>query len=253
MSTHPNPLWSALCLTYTRTKKLEHALSCFLSQTRLEDGEMVIVNTCPQQTLVFEHPRVTIVNCTARPATLGEARNISVDHARGKWLLTWDDDDAYLEDHAASFFAHDTGKEHWLWQPWEFYALESTARGIMSGSYNVMAIQRDTLLKLGGYTRMNFGEDGDLVVRIRNAKIPGESYAGHKRQATFIHCYTNKGWQITNWQHDTKDSVGYDIVGQLMSERIKAGKIPSGRIELQPSPPKVILYTAKKMSRATPL
>ena len=66
---------SCLCCTYGRPPDrqylLEEALQSFIQQS-YPDKELIIVNDCPEQELVFQHPDVVVVNLPRRCRTLGE-------------------------------------------------------------------------------------------------------------------------------------------------------------------------------------
>jgi hypothetical protein len=80
---------SCLCLTYGRPHLLEEAVESFLRQRWNGEKELIVVTDHPEQTLVYEHPEVLIVNLNRRLKTLGEKRNLSVALARHDNLLVW--------------------------------------------------------------------------------------------------------------------------------------------------------------------
>jgi glycosyltransferase involved in cell wall biosynthesis len=95
---------SVLIPTYGRPELLEEAIECFLQQTVIE-SELVILNDRSDQTLVYEHPRVRIINLPDRIATLGDKRNELVKYAKGNYVTQWDDDDIYLPNHLETVMA----------------------------------------------------------------------------------------------------------------------------------------------------
>ena len=81
------PLISCLCPTFGRCGSawqhlLEEAVESFLRQTDAH-SELLILNDHPAQELVFDHPRVRVVNHPSRFHTLGEKYNAMVSLAAG--------------------------------------------------------------------------------------------------------------------------------------------------------------------------
>src|SRR4051812_11161203 len=87
---------SCLCLTYGRVPLLEEAVECFRRQSWDGPKELIVVNDCPQQTLLIDDPYVHVFNLSRRLRTIGEKRNLSVALSAYDFLLNWDDDDLYL-------------------------------------------------------------------------------------------------------------------------------------------------------------
>ncbi len=101
------PLISCLMVTKGRRALLEVAIGCFARQT-YPNRELVIV--CDSPALPQDDPlerairaagcrnvRLIRVDAAGRQGggTLGELRNIAVDHAAGHYVCQWDDDDLY--------------------------------------------------------------------------------------------------------------------------------------------------------------
>lgn len=101
------PLISCLMVTRGRRALLEFAINGFARQT-YPNRELVIV--CDSPALPQDDPlerairaagcrnvRLIRVNAAGRDGglTLGELRNIAVDHAAGRYVCQWDDDDLY--------------------------------------------------------------------------------------------------------------------------------------------------------------
>jgi len=86
---------SCYCPTYGRPRIIEEAIYSFLNQT-YDNKELVIVNDCIEQTLIFEHPQVKIFNIKNRILNFGIKFNMCVDFCKGEIIMPWDDDDIYL-------------------------------------------------------------------------------------------------------------------------------------------------------------
>ena len=66
MTIHLPPV-SAMCLTYGRPHVLEEAIHSFLKQDYLGPKEMIVLNDCDQQVLLFDHPEVKAFAASLRP------------------------------------------------------------------------------------------------------------------------------------------------------------------------------------------
>ena len=93
-------LISCLCPTFGRCGSrwqhlLEESVESFLRQTDIH-SELLILNDHSAQELVFDHPRVRVVNQPGRFRTLGEKYNALVSLASGSLLAPWEDDDISL-------------------------------------------------------------------------------------------------------------------------------------------------------------
>lgn len=95
---HATPLVSCLCVTNKRAHFLKRAIDCFLAQDH-PHKEMIIV--CPaddHQALDYlgtlQDERLVPVTVPAgHQLTLGELRNLSLEHCNGDFFCQWDDDD----------------------------------------------------------------------------------------------------------------------------------------------------------------
>lgn len=84
---------SALCVTRGNAKLLKRAIACFRHQTE-PSRELVIVHqgldfnveNLPPNERYIEKPK---------DKTLGELRNVALEHATGEFVIQWDDDDWY--------------------------------------------------------------------------------------------------------------------------------------------------------------
>jgi glycosyltransferase involved in cell wall biosynthesis len=98
---HRTPaLISCLCPTFGRAGSpwqhlLEESVESFLRQTDVH-SELLILNDHAAQELVFDHPRVRVINQPGRFPTLGEKYNAMVSLAAGSLLAPWEDDDISL-------------------------------------------------------------------------------------------------------------------------------------------------------------
>ncbi|HEY0602798.1 MAG TPA: hypothetical protein VGD58_07800 [Herpetosiphonaceae bacterium] len=69
------PAVSCICLTYARPELLEEAVYSFLQQEYPGLKELIVLNDYAEQTLMFDHPEVRVINLPWRFRTVGEKRN----------------------------------------------------------------------------------------------------------------------------------------------------------------------------------
>ena len=98
------PKISCYCCTYNRPELLEEAVQSFLMQDYPGPKELVIVNDCAEQTLVFNHPQVRIVNSAHRFEDIAAKHRFALSMCSGPLYKVWDDDDIHLP-HALSAIA----------------------------------------------------------------------------------------------------------------------------------------------------
>lgn len=93
------PLISCLCVTEGRPEKLERAIRCFFDQTYPNKEMVVVYKPTDADTIRCLKQYGDKLNCVAiteeREITLGERRNISINHSKGEFICNWDDDDWY--------------------------------------------------------------------------------------------------------------------------------------------------------------
>jgi glycosyltransferase involved in cell wall biosynthesis len=160
---------SCLCITYLRKSELEEAIECFLRQEYDGKKELVIINDAENQTLVFDHPEVVIINSKNRFRTIGEKRNASVALAKYDYLATWDDDDIFLPHRLQ--YSMDKIKQRDL----HYYKLNeaylySKTEGITETTKNLFFsssfFSRELYTKTTGHGFTNNGEDAVLEAQI---------------------------------------------------------------------------------------
>ena len=100
------PLVSCMMLTYNRFKPFKKAVECFLNQT-YENKELIVINSGDAKyydkiDYYLENLRLNckFITCSykhihAYRNTLGELRNVGIEHSRGKFITVFDDDDIH--------------------------------------------------------------------------------------------------------------------------------------------------------------
>ena len=84
------------CVTIVRgfSELLEESVFSFIIQD-WGNRELIIVNTNPEQDLIFDNPSVKVVNCLNRVQAIESMRDVVKTVARHDWIVLW---------HAGSIF-----------------------------------------------------------------------------------------------------------------------------------------------------
>ena len=99
----PLPLISCLCVTRKKPKLLLRAINCFTAQTYRRKELVIIYEDNDDETHMFlegvHRVGIRVICVKSNPKlTLGELRNIGLQHSKGEFFCQWDDDDWYHVD-----------------------------------------------------------------------------------------------------------------------------------------------------------
>lgn len=182
------PKFSVLCLTYKRPEALAEAVFSVLNQTQ-GNFEMIIVNDCPEQTLVLPHPKIIVFNLPERFKTLGAKRNFALRQAVGELIVWIDDDDIFLPHHLQVFEERLFGCD-WLaaQKAIEYNGVTATvSRGVMASIFTFKREFARGVL----YDEKNYDEIVPFYHRIRSsgrgmcAQINRHSYIYYRRPGSY--------------------------------------------------------------------
>ncbi len=98
----PIPSVSCIMVTSRRPAFARAAINCFLKQT-YPDRELLVLATADDRETIdlvnaFTNARVRLVLDPRPDASLGDRRNLAIEHAAGELICVWDDDDLYAPD-----------------------------------------------------------------------------------------------------------------------------------------------------------
>lgn len=230
------PMISCKMITYGRVDTLVEALHSFLIQDYPEDKcELIIVNDCPFQTLVFDHPQVKIFNLKETFPTIGEKENYAIERCKGELIAVWDDDDIALSNHLsniAHYYEDDVNIIHW-------------ANGVYYNTPNITALTtlgnsgvvytKDAWLKIGGSPIMNAGGDMVLVKAIQ--ALPGKTILAspEDKYVSWFYMWGGRGYHQSGMGTDTPDRDNIITRHSKFIENERRNKrIPEGNINLIP-------------------
>lgn len=205
--------------TYARISFLQEALWCSIHQTI--PVKVLILNDCPQQTLVCDRKNVTCVNIKQKYPTLGAKRNKLLELIETEYVCWLDDDDLiipqYVEDLEKSFLQFsdfDLLQPRKVWRlygncPQDFRWEESYAA--MPGLGKVKAC-------LGKFSEeKNKGEDKDFRSKLKSTRVDVCTGYIYRLSKTIVH---------------TSGNGKIDIIADA-ERRIKIGLEPKGTIKLE--------------------
>jgi glycosyltransferase involved in cell wall biosynthesis len=169
------PKISCYCCTYARPKVLEEAIHSFLQQDYEGEKELVILNDCADQNLIYDHPQVKIYNFKERIKPLGKKFNHSVSLCTGDIFMPWEDDDIYLPWRMTTTLRYMTDG---LFHTSQGIFEETCDKLIFSNNlfHCNLAISRKNWEKIGGYLNIDKGSVdcslfSDITKEIRNPTV----------------------------------------------------------------------------------
>lgn len=101
MSSRAEPLVSCICVTRNKPAKLRRAINCFKAQTYINKELVILYETDDSAThralgAYDGDTEIAGIGVDVAPKkTLGELRNLAIEHSRGEYFCQWDDDDWY--------------------------------------------------------------------------------------------------------------------------------------------------------------
>ncbi|MBW3542986.1 MAG: glycosyltransferase family 2 protein [Planctomycetes bacterium] len=232
------PPVSCLCLTYGRPQVLEEAVQSFLLQDYSGPKELVVLNDFAEQTLVFDHPQVRVVNVPARFNSVGEKRNACAALASYDLLCVWDDDDLYLP-HRLSFSVRMLDEARGFFKPSKAFVL---SHGRLSGPtgnlfHSGSCFTRELFNRAHGYPHIGSGQDLELELAFERLIGPGKNYdAIRPHDIYYIYRWGGTGsYHLSGFGRDRAGGrSGNDRVGEYVQRQIDEGRIPTGRVALEP-------------------
>jgi glycosyltransferase involved in cell wall biosynthesis len=227
---------SVYTITYGRVAQLEEALNCFLRQDYEGPKEMLILNDLPDQTLLFDHPQVRVINSPTRYLSLGTKRNAAIEMCTGDIITALDDDDLIL-DHHLTTVVEALGEDEYVFPLTGITLVNSnnTIQGVNDGFLVQLTFTKDAWNKIGRFPEgTNYGEDRIFINNMR-ATCKGSYKKLPATKATYITTWANG---ICHVQGFGPDEPGKPTSLQRMEDYVKyeiqKGVFPKGEIRLNP-------------------
>lgn len=230
-----NPHFTAFCVTFARQKYLEQSIACFLNQKYDGEAEMLVLNTCPEQTLVGDFKGVKIINCRERPKSLGAARNLAIEHAEGTHLAVWDDDDAFSDSHLSNFAAGFEGGHDWVHLDRQFFCEKFKISKIVSGQMPCFAFTKKAWKEIGGYSEeFTVGEDRNFIGRLTSS-LSGRVFSLKDDEISFFYGWDNGSPHVSGLGVDRPGlQPAHERIADDFKRRVSLGMEKTGEIHLNP-------------------
>ena len=214
--------------TYNRFPKSSHlveeAIESFLRQD-YPDKELIILNDCPGQELIFEHSEVFVFNLSKRFRTMGEKLNAGFALSTGEILCRFDDDDLSLP-HRLSLGVrklNDKGLSYWGSLEY-FFDNGKTTRISKNGAPSKSIWTRKAFDEVGGFPHVDSGQDSDFQKLVK--ENDGETFEIESVPFNEIFYVYRWGTGSVHLSGFGRGSEGYEKIGKK--------RIESGAFELNP-------------------
>jgi len=226
---------SCKCITYGRVELIEELLYSYLIQDYDGISELVIVNDYPLQKLIFNHPRVKIINLDKTFETIGDKENFAVTNCSYNTIAVWDDDDIAMNNHLQNinkYFTQGTDLLHW--NRGVFFNNKQITDITSLGNSGIV-YSKQIWEALNGFPKENAGYDMSFVLKIKE-KSKNIVYAEPlDDKVSWFYYWAYRSYHMSGLGADTIDKPN---IIQRHSEHIeslrKQGKIPTGEIILNP-------------------
>lgn len=225
------PKISCLCPTYGRPRQLEHAIESFLRQDYAGEKELIVLNDYGEQTLIFDHPEVRIVNLLEQIRPLGAKFNRTAALATGDLLAIWEDDDIYLPWRLSYSVEH--LNEHNIYHTASAWFEEDTHKLVPSRNlYHCnLLMSRDVFESVGSYSEVRDSGAIDVLLFDELRKKYGtitQEIADENR--FYIYRWgTSGGYHASGWSTN--------IVSELAAQHVAQHNKIRGIVELKPNWP----------------
>jgi glycosyltransferase involved in cell wall biosynthesis len=230
------PFISCKCITYGRVELLEESIESFLRQDYPGKKELIIVNDCPFQTLVYDHPNIKIYNLDKTFETIGHKENFAISKCSADIIAVWDDDDIALPNHLiniSNYFKEDSDLLHW-------------GKGVLYNEPAISAItglgnsgivySRKVWERIGGHPLENAGYDMTFVILIKSISSNIIIAEPKDEDVSWFYMWGGRGYHMSGLGTDTGDRPNVIVRHSEYIESLRQDqKIPEGIITLTPN------------------
>lgn len=222
------PWISCVCVSQNRPAFLKKAIGYFNAQT-YTNKDLVIVyegDDTPFRDLSFRNEKITVFKLTEGSSlSLGERRNISIQHAKGEYVCQWDDDDWFHNDRLEiqmRSLLNSKKPANILNRLVLYNALKQQAylssERFWEGS---LLCKTDLFKEYFQYPKLNKGEDNDLVVKLVKQDYVGSLFAPYLYTYLFHGANT---WDAIHFQHLFNAGYRLDPISDLLIKKIIDGE-----------------------------
>ena len=226
---------SCKCITYGRVEFLEESIKSFLLQEYDGPKELVIINDCPFQKLIYPHNEIRIFNLSKTFESIGEKENFAITQCKYDTIAVWDDDDIALPNHLENINKYFPGYDLLHWN-----------RGVFMNKWKIAAIKalgnsgivysKKIWLKVGGHRNENAGYDRTFVNLVKKEKGRICRALPPAKEVSWIYTWGGGSYHMSGLGTDRE---GRENVVQRHKKYIDSlkekGQIPVGQIILKPN------------------
>ena len=214
-----DPLISCLMPTYKRFPEacglVNEAVGSFLAQN-YTNAELIIINDCPEQTLQISHPKIRVINCPWRFATLGEKLNFAINEAQGEYICRFDDDDISLPWRLRFSLNMLRKCKKESWQSAEIWFMSGSRLSLSTTALYPAPSKalwtRTVLDAVRGFTEMNSGQDLDLEDKMQKLGFPVIRESIPAERIYYLYRWTSQSYHLS-----ISGPSGYDVLGAMVS------------------------------------
>lgn len=225
---------SCKCITYSRVEYIVEAIESFLRQEYDGESELVIVNDYPLQKLIFDHPKVRIINLDYTFPTIGAKENFAVENCKYDTIAVWDDDDMALPNHLSNINKFFPGYDLLHWNN-GIKLVANKIEGLGNLGNSGIVYSKQIWKKVSKHPLENAGYDMSFVIAIERAGGKVARVVPLDEEVSWIYTWGGGSYHMSGLGTDTPDR---DNVIKRHSEYIelrrKLGEIPTGDIYLVP-------------------
>lgn len=228
--------FSCKTITHGRVHLLEEAIYSFLIQDYEGEYEMIIVNDCPFQNLIYDHPRIKIYNLKEMFPTIGDKENYAIERCSGEVIVVWDDDDIAMPWHLSQTDYYIKDNNLLFWAKGVYYN-EPEITSITSVGNSGIAYRKDAWFKIGKSPIENAGGDMTLVNRLiaLDPNKVARAYPGNDKVSWFYRWRTPLNYHQSGMGTDTPDRPSVvERNAEYVRYLRKARLIPEGDVYLKP-------------------
>jgi glycosyltransferase involved in cell wall biosynthesis len=174
--------------------------------------ELIIVNDCPAQTVVYDHPDVLVVNLPRRCRSLGEKLNFIGNMSQGDLLLRWDDDDISLPWRISQFVTGiEAGADYW--RPRMHWARREgdDKNSLEYGGIGIAGFTRQSFAQLRGFPFRGAGEDQEYEGYYAKRGLKSVSGRLPYDEVSYIYRWDTDSRHISGFGINNK---GYEVMGR---------------------------------------
>ncbi|MBK9710389.1 MAG: glycosyltransferase [Kouleothrix sp.] len=229
----PPPV-SCICPTYGRVALLEEAIESFLRQDYPGEKELIVLNDYPDQTLVFAHPEVRIVNVPQRFGSVGEKYQAAAALCSHDLIVVWHDDDIYLPHRlslSAAQFAPRRGffkaERAWFWNDGQ---LSGPERNTFHGG---SCFSRALLAETPGYPPSSSGFDIGFERACEEQRV-GATKGQPLAPEDLYYIYRWAGTGSYHLSAAGQNGEAHAAVAAYVQEQVARGRVEHGSIALNP-------------------